>query len=154
MKRRLTHRFTTIILSHQSFLSILIVEIYKIYIKYTNGKIVRNRFVLICASENLSNLCPYSEFFWSAFSHIRTEFTERYSASFRIQAECGKIRTRKTPNANAFHAVIISHIFYNSQLTHFIAIAIFPLLGTHPIYLHSQNPGKHTTSECHFLQIS
>ena len=31
--------------------------------------------------------------------------TERYSAPLHIQSECGKIRTSKTPNTNAFHAV-------------------------------------------------
>ena len=30
--------------------------------------------------------------------------TERYGLSLRIQCECGKIRTRKTPNADTFHA--------------------------------------------------
>ena len=35
--------------------------------------------------------------------------TERYEASLRIDSECGKIRTRKTPNSDAFHAVIITH---------------------------------------------
>ena len=31
--------------------------------------------------------------------------TDRYGISFRIQSECGKIRTRKTPNTDTFHAV-------------------------------------------------
>ena len=31
--------------------------------------------------------------------------TERYSASLRIQSECGKMRTRITPNTETFHAV-------------------------------------------------
>ena len=31
--------------------------------------------------------------------------------SFRIQSECGKIRTRKTQNNDTFHAVIIANIF-------------------------------------------
>ena len=31
--------------------------------------------------------------------------TERYSVSLRIQFECGKIRTRKTPNTGTFYAV-------------------------------------------------
>ena len=31
--------------------------------------------------------------------------TERYSASLRINSEYGKIRTRKTPNTDTFHAV-------------------------------------------------
>ena len=32
--------------------------------------------------------------------------TERYSVSLHIQSECGKIRTRKTPNTETFHAVV------------------------------------------------
>ena len=31
--------------------------------------------------------------------------TERYGVSLHIQSECGKIRTRKIPNTDAFHAV-------------------------------------------------
>ena len=31
--------------------------------------------------------------------------TKRYSVSLRIQSECGKIRTRKTPNTATFDAV-------------------------------------------------
>ena len=31
--------------------------------------------------------------------------TERYCASFRIQSECGKIQTRKTPNTGTSHVV-------------------------------------------------
>ena len=33
--------------------------------------------------------------------------TERYEVSFGIQFECGKIRTRITPNTDTFHAVFI-----------------------------------------------
>ena len=31
--------------------------------------------------------------------------TERYRVSLRIQSECGKMRTRITPNTDTFHAV-------------------------------------------------
>ena len=37
--------------------------------------------------------------------------TERYSVSLRIQSECGKIRTRITPNTETFHAVLPIHLF-------------------------------------------
>ena len=33
--------------------------------------------------------------------------TERYSVSLYIQSECGKIRTRKTPNRDTLHAVSV-----------------------------------------------
>ena len=48
--------------------------------------------------------CPYSEFFWSVFSRIRTEYGE-ILRTLSIQSECGKIRTRKTPNTDTFLAV-------------------------------------------------
>ena len=35
--------------------------------------------------------------------------TERYKVSLRIQSECGKIRTRITPNMDTFHAVNDPH---------------------------------------------
>ena len=44
---------------------------------------------------------PYSEFFWSLFSRIRTEYGE----ILRIQSKYWKIQTRKTPNTNTFLAV-------------------------------------------------
>ena len=31
--------------------------------------------------------------------------TERYGVSLRIQSECGKIPTKKTPNTDAFYTV-------------------------------------------------
>ena len=42
--------------------------------------------------------------------------TERYSVSFRIQSECGKIRTRKTPNTDTFHIVITVILFYSNNI--------------------------------------
>ena len=48
----------------------------------------------------LHKKCPYSEFFWSIYSHIRSEYS-----ILSIQSECGKIRTRKTPNTENFHGV-------------------------------------------------
>ena len=37
---------------------------------------------------------PYSQLFWSVLFRIR------HSANLRIQSECWKVRTRKTPNTN------------------------------------------------------
>ena len=63
--------------------------------------------------------CPYLELFWSVFSGIQTEY-ERYSVSLRIQSECGKIRTRITPNTDDFHAVDINiRIRFPEVSTHF-----------------------------------
>ena len=33
--------------------------------------------------------------------------TKRYGVSLRIQSECGEIRTRITPNADTFYAVLV-----------------------------------------------
>ena len=41
----------------------------------------------------------------SIFKDISLYFKLTCTVSFRIQSECGKIRTRKTPNTDTFHAV-------------------------------------------------
>ena len=53
--------------------------------------------------------CPYLEFVWSVFSRI---------PSVRIQFECGKIKTRKTPNTAIFYAVpaAVCFFFINSKI--------------------------------------
>ena len=61
-------------------------------------------------SYTLRKMCPYSEFFWSLFSRIRTGYGEIR----RIQSECGKIRTRITPNMGNIYAVY--SISYNQML--------------------------------------
>ena len=50
---------------------------------------------------SLRKKCPYSEFFWSVFS--------------RIQSECGKVRTRITPNTDTFHAVTKENKVYQDE---------------------------------------
>ena len=55
--------------------------------------------------------------------------TQRYGVSPRIQSKCRKIRTRKTPNADTFHAVTWLSFFHmpklllglNSEMIVFIA---------------------------------
>ena len=42
----------------------------------------------------------------SIFKDISLYFKLTCIVSLRIQSECGKIRTRKTPNTDTFHAVI------------------------------------------------
>ena len=54
---------------------------------------------------SLHEKCPYLEFFWSVLSRIRTEYGKILRIPLRIQSECGKIRSRKTPNTDTFHAV-------------------------------------------------
>ena len=59
---------------------------------------------------------PYSEFFWSAFSRIWTEYQETEYLSV-FQSKYGKTRTRKTPNMDTFYAVSISD--YNLYINYF-----------------------------------
>ena len=44
------------------------------------------------------------EVFWSVFSCIGIEYGGIY-ISFRTKSECGKMRTRKTPNTNNYQAM-------------------------------------------------
>ena len=63
---------------------------------------------------SLREKCPYSKLFWSAFSHIRTEYGEilRISPySVRMQENAGKMRTRITPNTDTFYAVKLTKKF-------------------------------------------
>ena len=64
--------------------------------------LIRVSIVLICT---LREKRPYSKFFQSAFSRICTEYGEIF-ISVRVQFECGKMQTRKTPNMDTFHALV------------------------------------------------
>ena len=55
----------------------------------------------------LREKCLYSEFYWPVFSCIWTECGE-IRVSRRIQSECGKIGTRKSPNTDTFHTMIFT----------------------------------------------
>ena len=58
---------------------------------------------VLVSQQPLRENCPYSEFFGPYFPAFGLN-TEIYSVSVHIQSEWGKIRTRETPNTNAFHA--------------------------------------------------
>ena len=49
---------------------------------------------------------------------------ERYPISLRIQSECGKMRTRKTPNMDTFHA--IHRMWHHLWINLFHATGVFP----------------------------
>ena len=50
---------------------------------------------------------------------------ERYQVSLRIQSECGKIRTRKTPNTDPFYTVLnITYIFEELLLAAFVILSL------------------------------
>ena len=70
-------------------------------LRVTRKSLTASLFERCCRS--LRKNCPYSELFWPVFSHIQTEYG--YSVFLCIQSECGKIRTRITPNKDTFHAV-------------------------------------------------
>ena len=57
-------------------------------------------------TQTLCEKYPYSEFYWSVFFRIQTEYVD-IGVFLLIQSECGKIRTRKTPNTDTFHAVYL-----------------------------------------------
>ena len=57
-------------------------------------------------SLSLCEKCPCLEFFWFVFFRIWFEY------AVRIQSECGKIRTRKTPNTENFHVVYFGLLFF------------------------------------------
>ena len=63
-------------------------------------------------SISLRKECPYLELLWSAFSRIRTEYGE-------IQSECGKMRTRVTPNTDTFHEVYYAIISVTILFYHY-----------------------------------
>ena len=60
-----------------------------------------NRTIPVYKQVALRKKCPYSELFWSVFPGFGLN-TERYEVFLRIQSECGKIRTRITPNTDTF----------------------------------------------------
>ena len=47
--------------------------------------------------------------FFSPYFRVFELNLERYGVSLRIQSECGKIRTRKTPNTDTFHSGILTY---------------------------------------------
>ena len=69
------------------------------------------------SSKSLRKKCPYSELFWSAFSHIRTEYGEIlriFPYSVRMRENVGKMWTRITSKTDTFYA---------SQLLNFLTIS-------------------------------
>ena len=52
-------------------------------------------------TESLREKCPNTEFLWSVFSYICTEYGV-FGVSLRLQSECGKIRTKKNSVSEHF----------------------------------------------------
>ena len=73
---------------------------YEIYFGFSDEQEVHSK----SSYKTLRKKCPYSEFFWSAFSRIWTE----YEKVFRISPDSVQLRKKvdqKTPNTNTFHAM-------------------------------------------------
>ena len=60
----------------------------------------------IAPNNTLREKCLYSELLWSVRSRIWTEHEEIFGIS-PYSVECGKIKTRITPNTDTFYVVII-----------------------------------------------
>ena len=52
-------------------------------------------------------------FTFLCFIVIRDNSFSTYVASLRIQPECGKMRTRITPNTDTFYAVMLFYFMWN-----------------------------------------
>ena len=67
---------------------------------------------ILDAGVSLRKKCLYSELFWSVFSRIPTEYGEALRIS---QSECGKMRTRITPNTENLYAVFFKgkRVYFN-----------------------------------------
>ena len=62
----------------------------------------------------------YSTPHFPAFSRIQTDYFSdiflKYWVSLRIQSECGKMRTRITPNTDTFYAVYLANKMQKNQI--------------------------------------
>ena len=80
---------------------------------------------LLLNSETYSEACCiYSEIY---FIYTDIHCVKR-SISLRIQSECGKVRTRITPNTDTFYAVIVKHLcrsFFTKFVNCFSQLTIF-----------------------------
>ena len=89
--------------------------LYSLFLLYIQIEKYQNMLRLKCwplVFTSLHEKCPHSELFWSAFS--------------RIQSECGKMRTRITPNTNTFYAMpLIRLLVSQPQFLHDFSKKIF-----------------------------
>ena len=76
-------------------------------------------------ASNVSDLAPNLEFSGLYFLVFGLN-KEKYSVSLRIKSKCGKIRIRKTPNTDTFHAVPIRSLIHLSLKFHFYTFKKFP----------------------------
>ena len=82
------------------------------------------RFIHHCVKN--VRIWSYSRSYFPAFGLN----TERYGVSLHIQSECEKIRTRKSPNTDTFHAVTVVKFILNkmnSKWMFFRRFSVLPL---------------------------
>ena len=104
MKKRLQHRYFP---EKLTIKTPILKNIWEQLLLISNDEGSRNYLVVFqVIQEKVAQpkKCQYSELFWTVFFLIRTEYRE--IVSLRIQSECGKMRTRITPNTDTFHAVL------------------------------------------------
>ena len=77
-------------------------------------------------AKTLREKFPYLELFWPLFSTFGLN-GKRYKVPFRIQYECGKIRTRTTPKTDTFYAVKTGIAYHmNNTFRHIVFLDISP----------------------------
>ena len=60
--------------------------------------------------------------FSGPYFHVFGLNTKIYSVSFHIQSECEKMRSRKTPNTDSFHAATVANTFTYDHILPLILI--------------------------------
>ena len=75
-------------------------------LNFLTSNFVNSKLAIKVQRKSLREKGPYSGLFWSAFSRTRTEYGE-ILRTLRIYSECGKMRTRTTPNTDTFYVVTV-----------------------------------------------
>ena len=98
------------------------------------------------AQSILRKKCPYSEFFWSVFSRIWTEYGEILSISL-YSVRRGKMHTRKCPNTDSvmFSAV---QCHQSNEQPYLVAVCYRESMLVFQIY-----ESKTTDKLCNFISV-
>ena len=95
---------------------------------------LKSNFMGKYTSDSLRKKCVYSEFYWSVFFRIRTEYGETRNISPYSVRMRGNI-ARKTPNTDTFQAVVFDRALNTRLITH---IQKQPF-AKNKIYIHAKN---------------
>ena len=77
--------------------------------------------------DTLRKKCPYSELLWSVISRIRAVYGEVQTIRRDTQFECGRIRTKITPNTDNFLRSVSFNKFWKA-IPYLQLFSIFQLL--------------------------